>query len=159
MCIRDRARPTIAYCVTGGHLGYFSNQLKGKGKGESLGGSKKNIWKEIFLASLPRLRQNFDACSRLYIYETKMATRTAPVSARSWRFHTKGTVKSVGNSGLQETRHFCYRCSHFYNTGNKVKATIYSLRSQSCSLWSSETSFDGGYHRLDNLVKLTIKHK
>ena len=38
------------------------------------------------------------------------------------------------NSDLQETRHFCYRCSHFYNTGNKVKATIYSLRSPSYSL-------------------------
>ena len=98
-----------------------------------------------------------------------MATRTAPVSARSWRSYAKGTVKSVGNSDLQETRHFCYRCSHFYNTGNKVKATIYSLRSQSCSLWSSEikresfslveTSFDGRYHREGNLVKLTIKNK
>ena len=33
----------------------------------------------------------------------------------------KGIVKSVGNSDLQETRRFCYRCSHFHNTGNKVK--------------------------------------
>ena len=86
-----------------------------------------------------------------------MATRTAPVSARSWRSYAKGTVKSVVNSDLQETRHFCYRCSHVYNTGNKVKATIYSLRSPSCLLWSSETSFDVRYHKLGNLVKLTIK--
>ena len=30
-------------------------------EGNSLEGSGKNNWKEIFLASLPRLRQNFDA--------------------------------------------------------------------------------------------------
>ena len=146
------------YCVTGGHLGWVSNQLRGRG----------TVWKEagkisekkFFSPPLPDcVKISTPVPARLYIYETKMATRTAPVSARSWRFHTKGTVKSVGNSDLQETRHFCYRCSHFYNTGNKVKATIYSLRSQSCSLWSSETRFDAGYHRVGSLVKLTIKHK
>ena len=44
----------LCFTVTGGHLGWASNKLRGRG----------TVWEEagkIFLASLPWVRQNFDA--------------------------------------------------------------------------------------------------
>ena len=101
------------------------------------------------LASLPRLRQDFDA--RLPVHIWNQHGHTYRAGKRSIL-----TILRKRDCTWKETRHFCYRCSHFYNTGNKVKATIYSLRSPSCSLGSIETSFDGRYQRVGNLVKFTI---
>ena len=51
------------YCMLCyGRPSWMSFKLtQGEGEGDSLRGSGRNNWKEIFLASLPRLRQNFDA--------------------------------------------------------------------------------------------------